>query len=188
MEKSLTLLRDQDGILKDWSDQQILPGQHISKKIREQIMETDIFVFLLSQDFIASEPCREEWSLASKIASERPSIIRVPIILSECSWKDMEGMSQLKALPKDGKPIKNFQDKEIAWQQVYEGLKEVIEQLRKTFTIKDGFRQEMEKTDFLSQKLSENSGCRPSREEKGLGSSAARPMENAQCTGRLDDH
>ena len=60
-------------------------------------------------------------------------------------------MSQLKALPKDGKPIKNFQDKEIAWQQVYEGLKEVIEQLRKTFTIKDGFRQEMEKTDFLSQ-------------------------------------
>lgn len=32
MEKSLTLLRDQDGILKDWSDQQILPGQHISKK------------------------------------------------------------------------------------------------------------------------------------------------------------
>ncbi len=151
MEKSLTLLRDQDGILKDWSDQQILPGQHISEKIREQIMETDIFVFLLSQDFIASEPCREEWSLASKIASERPSIIRVPIILSECSWKHMEGMSQLKALPKDGKPIKNFQDKETAWQQVYEGLRELIEELRKTFTIRDVFRKEMERTDFLSQ-------------------------------------
>ena len=32
MEKSLTLLRDQNGILKDWSDQQILPGEHISER------------------------------------------------------------------------------------------------------------------------------------------------------------
>ena len=38
------------------------------------------------------------------------------------------------------------------------------------------------------KKPSENSGRRPSREEKGLGSSAARLMKNARCTGRLDDH
>ena len=50
------------------------------------------------------------------------------------------------------------------------------------------FKDVMEHTPTRLKKLSENSGCRPSREEKGLGSSAARPMENAQCTGRLDDH
>ena len=37
MEKSLTLLRDQDGILKYWSDQQILPGQDIPERIEERI-------------------------------------------------------------------------------------------------------------------------------------------------------
>ena len=63
----------------------------------------------------------------------------------------MEGMSQLKALPNDGKPIKSFQNKETAWLQVYEGLKGLIEKLRETFTIRDDFRQEMEATDFLSQ-------------------------------------
>ena len=151
MEQALTLLRNQDGILKDWSDQQILPGQDISKQIRERMQETDIFAFLLSQDFIASNPCLEEWSIASGIVSKTPSIVCVPIILSDCSWKDMEGMSQLKALPTDGTPIKNFQNAETAWQQVYEGLKFLIERLRETFTIKAEFRKEMEKTEFLSQ-------------------------------------
>ena len=147
MVKSLTLLRELDGILSDWSDHQILPGQHISEKVKEQIKESDICVFLLSQDFVASEPCREEWSLAGEV----PSLVRVPVILSECSWMDVEDMSQLKALPEDGKPIKNFRDRETAWQQVYEGLKVLIEGLRGTFTIRDDFREEVGRTDFLSQ-------------------------------------
>ena len=60
-------------------------------------------------------------------------------------------MSQLKALPEDGIPITRFGNRNTAWQQVYEGLKDLIEQLRKTFTIKNDFRKEIEKTDFLSQ-------------------------------------
>ena len=61
-------------------------------------------------------------------------------------------MSDLKALPEDGKPIKTFQDKDIAWQQIYEGLKNLIDHLRQTFTLRDDFRKEMEKTTFLSQR------------------------------------
>ena len=83
MERALTLLREQDGILRDWSDQEILPGQNISNKIREQMQKTQIFVFLLSQDFIASEECRKEWKFACEMADEKQPIIRVPIILSE---------------------------------------------------------------------------------------------------------
>ena len=148
MERSLALLRDEGGILKDWSDHQILPGQDISKKFREEIQKADICVFLISQAFIASKPCRDEWLLAGEI----PSIARVPIILSECAWKDLQDMSALKALPRDGKPVKNFRNKDSAWQQVYEGLRDLIEQLRKNFTIRSDYRKEMEKTEFLSQK------------------------------------
>ena len=133
MEKSLTLLRDQDGILKDWSDRQILPGQRISEKIQEKMKDTDIFVFLLSSHFIASEECRKEWLQACKIANERQSVVLVPTILSNCSWKNMDGMSQLKALPEDGKPIKTFQDKDTAWQQVYDGLKEFDRAIEENF-------------------------------------------------------
>ena len=151
MERTLTLLRDQDGILKDWSDRQILPGQTIPEKIQENIKDTDIFAFLLSPHFIESKECRREWLQARQIANERSSVVLVPIILSDCSWKDMEDMSQFKALPEDGKPIKKFRDKDAAWQQVYGGLRNLIEQLRNTCTIRDEFRQEMEKTEFLSQ-------------------------------------
>ena len=151
MEKSLTLLRDQDHILKDWSDRQILSGQHISKKIQEKMNDTDIFVFLLSSDFIASAECQKEWLRARELANKRPAIVLLPIILSNCSWKDMDDMSQLKAIPEDGKPITNFKNKSTAWQQVYDGLRDLIEQLRRTFTIRDEFRKDMEKTPFLSQ-------------------------------------
>ena len=148
MERALTLLREQDGILDDWSDQKIRPGQNISKAIRGQIKKSDICVFLLSQDFIASEACREEW----RLAGEKPSITRVPIILSDCSWKDMEGVPLLKALPKDGKPVKNFGRRETAWNQVYEGLKTVIKGLRENFEVRPEFREEIGKTEFLSKK------------------------------------
>ena len=147
MQRSLTLLREQYGILDDWSDHFIRPGQDISKAIREKIKKSDICVFLLSQDFIASEACREEWRLASEV----PSIIRVPVILSDCSWKDMEGVPQLKALPNDGKPVKSFGRRDDAWNQIYDGLKTVIKELGENFEIISDFREKMEKTEFLSK-------------------------------------
>ena len=151
MEESLSLLRDQDKILKTWSDNNILPGQNIPDKIEEKINSTNIIVFLVSQNFIASRECMKEWFRACEISQKNPSYVRIPIILSECAWKDMEGMSTLKALPIDANPIEKFDDIESAWQQIYQGIKDVIENLRRQFVIKELFREEMEKTEFLSQ-------------------------------------
>ena len=63
----------------------------------------------------------------------------------------MGNMSQLKALPRDGKPINTFDDEDTAWLQVYEGLKRLLEALSETFTVKPEFRKEMEETEFISQ-------------------------------------
>ena len=73
------------------------------------------------------------------------------MILCDCPWKDLEGMGDRKALPDDAKPIRSFEDADSAWHQVYRGLKEVIDEFRGTFTIRDEFRREMETTEFLSQ-------------------------------------
>ena len=151
MEKALTLLREQDAILIDWSDRQILSGQRISAKIKEKMADTDIFAFLLSSNFIASTECRQECQQAYQIATVRSPVALVPIILSDCSWKDMHGLSEFKAFPDDGKPIIDFPNTATAWQQVYCGIRDLIETLRNNFTIRDTFRKEMEQTDFLSQ-------------------------------------
>ena len=136
---------------KGWSDLNILPGQTISKEIRKKMDEADILVFLLSPDFIASDECIKEWKYVKQLVAEGKPIFRIPIILRDCSWKDFLSNDNIKTLPEDGKPVANFDNKDIAWQQVYEGIKAVINQLRETFTPKSEFINEMEKTDFAAQ-------------------------------------
>ena len=151
MEQALTLLSRQDRVLKEWSDRQILAGQSISKDIRENMEATDIFVFLVSPHFLASPACRQEWIRAGQIAEARPFIVRVPIILAACDWKQLDGMSDLKALPADGTPITAFPDRDTAWQHVCDGLRALVERLRNNFTLRATFRHEMDTTDFISQ-------------------------------------
>ena len=149
MEKALTQLRT-NRLLKDWSDLNILPGRSISAKIREKMDEADIFVFLLSRDFIGSNECMKEWEYARQLSAEGKLIFRIPIILRDCPWEDFLGKDDVKALPDDGKPVANFDSEDTAWLQVYEGIKAVVNQLKETYILKPEFRQEMEKTEFLS--------------------------------------
>ena len=151
MEKSLSLLR-RDGFLTEWSDQLILPGQRISTKVRKEMDRADILVFLLSQDFIASDECMTEWDYAKGTLSRNRLIFRIPIIVDECGWKDFLGSDDIKALPKDGKPVTNFDNISTPWNQVYEGLKNVIDHLRNNFTPRQEFLNELDETEFFSQK------------------------------------
>ena len=149
MQTALSLLK-QDNLLEEWYDQKILPGEVLSEKIRKKMNEADILVFLLSPDFIASNECRKEWEYTKQLAAEGKPIFRIPIILRDCPWKDLLSNDGIKALPKDGEAVVNFDSEDTAWKQVYEGIKAVINQLRETFTPKSEFISEMEKTDFAS--------------------------------------
>ena len=150
MERSLALLKSQ-GLLNDWSDQSILPGQKISQSIKKKIDEADIVVFLLSQNFIASTECMKEWERAKQLTAKGKLLFRIPIILKHCAWLDMLAKDDVKALPNDGEPVNKFDDEDTAWHEVYEGIKAVIYQLRNTFTPKPEFIKEIEKIEFLSQ-------------------------------------
>ena len=149
MEETLKLLAENVG-LNQWSDRSILPGEHIPDKIKEALEKSDILVFLISSDFLASDACKEEWNHAKKLA-ENGNQTRIPIILKECAWQDFDNMTSLKALPKDGRPVTNFGSRDAAWLQVYEGIKNVIENLRNCFSVKEEFIDEITKIDFISQ-------------------------------------
>lgn len=150
MERSLAQLKT-NGLLDEWYDHRILPGESITEKTKEKMNEAHIIVFLLSQEFIASDECMKEWEYAKKLARKNKMLYRIPIILTDCAWKDLIADNNIKALPKDGGPVAGFDDENIAWQQVYESIKEVISKIRNTFTPKAQFLQEMQKTDFVSQ-------------------------------------
>ena len=148
MEKTLRLLK-QDG-LRQWSDRNIIPGQNFDGEIKQNMKTTDIFVFLLSPDFLDSEPCKEEWNYAKELA-EGGKKIMIPIIIRECAWQDFDDMNRLLALPQDGKPVKSFQDRDVAWNQVYEGIKTAINHLKTCFTAREEHLAEIKHLDFISQ-------------------------------------
>ena len=147
MEKTLASLKRQ-AFLEDWSDEQIIPGQSISAALEAKLPESDIIAFLLSPDFLASDECMKEWRRASELASTGHLVFRVPIILRDCAWEDLLEDDDVKALPSDGKPITRYSDADVAWQEVYDGIKSVVESLRTTYTPKPTFL-----SDFSSAEL-----------------------------------
>ena len=150
MENALALLLQYGGVQK-WSDQHILAGQSLSSEIQEHMDDSNVFVFLLSPDFIASQYCRQEWEYAAKLAADGKKITRVPIILRPCAWQDMMGDDDVKALPHDGQPVSMFESEDLGWKQVYDGIKSVVEHMRRTLAPNQDFIRAVDKTDFLSQ-------------------------------------
>ena len=150
METSLALLKSQ-GLLKDWSDSAILPGQNISAEVRANMGSADIIAFLVSPDFIESTECMKEWKYASQLAEDHSLLVRIPIIVRDCAWLDLLGDDDIKALPDDGVPVATFGSQDTAWLQVYEGVKSVIQELRNTFTLRSQSQADMERTDFISE-------------------------------------
>jgi 3-dehydroquinate dehydratase len=151
MERILAILKRQ-GYLKDWSDAQITPGQSISAATLAKQTESDISAFIFSPDFFNSEECLKEWDRAKTIAAEGGLIFRVPIIVRPCPWQDFLGDDDVKALPRDGQPITEYDDPAAAWQEVYEGIKHVVKTLRSTFTPKPPFRSYLKSADLPSSK------------------------------------
>ena len=150
LDKSIALLKS-DGLVNTWSDQKILPGQSISAEIDANMVKADIVVYIFSQSFIASNACMQEWHYGKQLHSTGRCLFRIPIIAEDCAWKDILADDDIKALPNDAKPIMNFAVRSVAWQQVYEGIKDVISQLRNTFSPAPEFIAEMQRTEFLSE-------------------------------------
>lgn len=154
MEKALALLKDQD-VLIQWSDNNILPGQSISTAIEQEMQRADIGAFLLSNHFLASTECMKEWRQAQDLATGPNRLYRVPIVVGECAWKDLLTDDDIKVLPKDGIPIKAFGDFDVAWKQVYEGIKLLVDKLRTDLSPRIDFQERLQNTDFVvSQKPS----------------------------------
>jgi TIR domain len=89
----------------------------------------DIILLLISSDFIASNYCYEK---EMKRALERHNAKEarvIPVIVRDCDW-DIEPLRKLQALPKAGKAVKLWPDKDTAWKNVAEGISRVIGEMK----------------------------------------------------------
>ena len=150
MEITLATLK-RDGFLNDWNDRKILPGQHINEEIKKHMDESDILVFLFSREFFASEACVEEWEYAKELESKGKPIVRIPVIVRVCPWLDFLDGDDVLALPQDGNAISRFTDQDVAWNQVYEGIKEVVKDIRTTIKPRQDHLATLTKTEAVGK-------------------------------------
>lgn len=115
-----------NGLIEDWYDRKILPGEDFEEKIDNNLEDADVICLFISADFFDSDNCKKEKMKAFKLKKSK-GIPVIPIILSDCGWEDVKDISKPLVLPTDGKPISNFPNQDSGWKDVYDGLKEVIQ-------------------------------------------------------------
>ncbi len=145
--KHITPLKD-NGLIEDWYDRKILPGDKFQTEIDNNLEDADIVCLFISSDFLSSNSCKKEKKKALELGKQK-GIPVIPIILSPCGWKDDRDISSLLALPTDGQCVSSFEDRNEAWNDVYNGLRTVIDKELRIKQLKiteefDGFLQDVE--------------------------------------------
>jgi hypothetical protein len=114
-----------DGTLTTWTDQQIPTGGNLTKNISAELSTSDLFIALLSPDYISSKYCYEkEFQKALEMLAEGKIII-IPIIVEVCDWLSTP-FGEFKALPKDGKPISTWENKNTAFLDVIQNIRQLV--------------------------------------------------------------
>ncbi|MGZ5051934.1 MAG: TIR domain-containing protein [Methylobacter sp.] len=124
LEEHLTMLKRQN-IISIWHDRKITAGDDWKHQIDSNIESADIIIFLVSSSFLSSDYCYDiEVKRAIERCQEGTAKI-ISVIVRACDWNECE-FSKFQAVPKDGKPIAVWEDRDTAWLDVIQGLKKHI--------------------------------------------------------------
>lgn len=128
LERQLKSLID-NHLIQLWSDKEILPGEVWDAAIKKRLLESELFLMLVSADFFNSDYIREkEFSLALE-KLERGEAIMVPIIVRDCDWEAYEVIQKLQVLPPGGVAVtdlRHWHNADIAWATITREIRRLI--------------------------------------------------------------
>ena len=125
LRKHLSVLK-REGTLPIWTDHAIVPGDNLDRVISAELDGSQIFLALVSPDYLASGYCYDkEFKRALELSSEGRMRI-VPIIVEPCDWLSSP-LKDFSALPKDGQAISGFTNENVAYLNVVSGIRRILE-------------------------------------------------------------
>jgi len=117
-----------EGIIEIWHDRKIIPGTPWEDSIDKELESSDIYLFLVSPDFIASDYCYGK-ELAFALAQHRQGKATVlPIVIRPADWKGT-ALAKIQGLPRDAIPVATWPNRDEAWLDVINGIRKACEQL-----------------------------------------------------------
>ncbi len=116
------------GIISLWHDREITVGAEWRQAVDAHINSAQLILLLVSQDFIASDYCYNAEMRQALERHERGDARVMPIILRPV---DLEGtpLAKLQALPRDGKPVTSWADRDEAFLDIARSIRLVCEDL-----------------------------------------------------------
>ena len=112
--------------VKVWYDGKIEPGEVWEASIKKHLHEADIILLLISADAINSDYFYEK-EMADALQRHREGTATVvPFIIRPCAWQHTP-LAELQALPKDGKAVTRWGDKDHAYSDAVISLGELVE-------------------------------------------------------------
>jgi hypothetical protein len=116
---------ERDGRILQWFDGKIAAGDEINSTIDRALKAADLFLCLMSPAFLASDYVYEK-EMRRAIARHQKGDLRIiPVILRPCMWEDSP-LGCLRALPKDGKPITTWQNRDRAFLDVARSIRSIL--------------------------------------------------------------
>ena len=135
---------EREGGIEAWYDRKILAGSKIDREIDERLETCELFLALVSPDFLESDYC---YSREMQLALERHGAGQtrvIPIIIEPCDWLSTP-LGQFKALPKDGRSIAEWDNSNAAYLDVVKELRRIPTKRNERFSLDpvwaDVFRQ-----------------------------------------------
>ena len=130
LEKHLSSLKHQ-GLIGIWNDREIDAGKEWASEISENLELADIILLLVSPDFIDSDYINDIELRRAMERHDKGEARVIPVILRHCHWQGLR-FGRLLALPKDGKPVKQFPDHDEAFSEITKAIENVAKKLGTT--------------------------------------------------------
>ncbi|WP_459655161.1 DnaB-like helicase C-terminal domain-containing protein [Achromobacter xylosoxidans] len=127
LEEHLSTLRRR-GQISHWTDRKITPGEPWANEIDKNIKSADIIILLISSSFIASGYCYEKELGIALQRHEAGSAVVIPIFVRPTDLNG-EPIMMLQGLPKDALSISEWSNEDLAWRNVSQGIRTVVEDL-----------------------------------------------------------
>lgn len=117
-------------IIHEWHNHKIQAGQIRADEVDSHLKSADIILLLVSSGFTASDYIYSgELTQAMKLHNAGKARV-IPIILRPVDWKGMP-FGGLEPLPTDGKAVTTWDDRDRAWLDIVQGIREVAKELWK---------------------------------------------------------
>lgn len=174
LETHLSMLKRQR-LIKPWHDRMITAGDEWKGQIDDNLNAADIILLLVTANFLASDYC---YDIEMTRATERHEIGEarvIPIILTPVEGWTHSPFAKLQVLPKDGKPVTKWENRDEAFVKLAQGIRRAIESLPQSKSIEQPvlrqaelFTEGIETVVAITSELSDSKRRRLEQEQNSL--------------------